>query len=68
MAALSSSYMDVVLRAARILGGVPALSDRIGIAKADITRWMNGESEPTTEEFLRVVDVLLEADQPIRGI
>jgi hypothetical protein len=33
-----------------------------GVAEAEITRWMNGESDPATEEFLRVVDVLLEAN------
>jgi len=43
-----------------ILGSEKALSRRLQVPAADLSRWLRGEAEPTQTIFLRTVDVLVE--------
>ena len=54
-----STYARALHRACVILGGVPALAAHLGIAEADLVRWLQGMEEPPFEIFLAAVEVLL---------
>ena len=53
-----STYARALHRACMIIGGVPALADHLGVAQADLARWLQGE-EPPFEAFLAAVEVIL---------
>ena len=46
--------------ALRILGSEKALSRRLHVPVADLSKWLRGEAEPTQAIFLRTVDLLIE--------
>lgn len=54
------TYRAALARAAGLVGGARKLSDRLQVPMGDLTRWLAGEGTPTTDVFLRVVDILLE--------
>jgi hypothetical protein len=53
-----STYARALHRACVIIGGVPGLAAHLGVAEADVARWLQGE-EPPFEVFLAAVQVLL---------
>ena len=46
--------------AAKLVGGIPALSKRIGALPSALEQWMQGNPQIPDAEFLQVVDILLE--------
>jgi hypothetical protein len=65
--ARGSTYARTLHRACVILGGVPGLADHLGVAHADLVRWLQGVEEPPFETFLAAVEVvLLHLDAPGR--
>lgn len=54
------TYRAALARAAGLLGSARALSLRLRVPMADLTRWLAGEGKPPTDVFLRVVDILVE--------
>jgi hypothetical protein len=46
-------------RACAIIGGVPGLAGHLGVAQADLLRWLQGAEEPPFEIFLGAVEVIL---------
>lgn len=40
-------------------GGVPALAGHLGVAQADLLRWLQGAGQPPFEVFLAAVSVIL---------
>lgn len=49
---------EVLLRAAAVLGGKPALRERLRVAMRDLEAWMNGETGAPTDVFLIAVDIV----------
>jgi CheY-like chemotaxis protein len=54
------TYRAALARAAGLVGSARALSVRLRVPMADLTRWLAGEGKPTIDVFLRVVDILVE--------
>jgi hypothetical protein len=54
-----STHARTLHRACAILGGVPGLAEHLGVAQADILRWLQGNEEPPFEIFLVAVEVIL---------
>jgi hypothetical protein len=54
------AYRAAVARAAALAGGVRALSLRLRLPAADLTRWILGTAKPSRGTYLRVVDFILE--------
>ena len=61
-----NTYRAALVRAAQILGGARALSDRLQVPMADLTRWLGGADQPSMGAFLRVVDILIEESRNSR--
>jgi hypothetical protein len=60
-----STYARTLHRACVILGGVPGLAAHLGVAEADLVRWLQGPEEPPFEIFLAAVEmILLHLDAP----
>jgi hypothetical protein len=57
----AKSLRTKALQAAlRVVGSEKALSRRLHVPAADLSRWLRGEAEPTQSIFLRTVDLLVE--------
>jgi DNA-binding transcriptional regulator YdaS (Cro superfamily) len=46
--------------ALRVVGSERALSRRLQVPAADLSRWLHGEGNPPQSTFLRTVDLLVE--------
>ena len=55
---MSVVYARTLRRAADIAGGVPALSARLGIAEADLVKWIKGAARAPDHVFLQAVDIV----------
>ena len=59
-----NTYARALHRACVILGSMEGLASHLGVAQADLARWLQGE-EPPFEVFLAAVEVvLLHLDAP----
>lgn len=58
--AVKSLRTKALQAALGILGSEKALSRRLQVPAADLSRWLRGEAEPTQTIFLRTVDLLVE--------
>jgi hypothetical protein len=54
-----STYARALHRACAIIGGVPGLADHLGVAEADLLRWLQAADEPPFDVFLAAVEVIL---------
>lgn len=54
------TYQAAVARAAKLAGGVQALSQRLRIPVVDLMRWTQGESRPSEGVFLQLVDFIIQ--------
>lgn len=60
-----STYARTLHRACVIIGGMAGLASHLGIAEADLQRWVQGAEEPPFEVFVAAVEVvLLHLDAP----
>ena len=57
--ARKSTYARTLHRACVILGGAPGLAAHLGVAEADLLRWLQGAEEPPFETFVGAVEVIL---------
>jgi len=57
--ALRSTYARALHRACAIIGGVPELAAHLGVAEADLLRWLQAADEPPFDVFLAAVAVIL---------
>jgi hypothetical protein len=57
------TYKAAVARAAKLAGGVKALSIRLRIPVIDLMRWIQGEARPPKGVFLRLVDFIAEEEK-----
>jgi hypothetical protein len=55
-------HARALLRAAGILGGVDALSERLHVHPGLLLTWMRGSADVPEDVFLTVVDIVLERD------
>lgn len=53
-------YLRTLERAAAIVGGEQALALHLRVTPSHLALWLNGLEEPTTEAFLRAVDLVSE--------
>jgi CheY-like chemotaxis protein len=60
------TYRVALARAAGFIGGPRELSHRLYVPMADLTQWLAGKGSPPINVFLRVVDILLEAEKKPR--
>lgn len=57
-------YSRTLQRACEVLGGIQPLAAHLGVAAADLARWIDARGEPPLHVFLAAVDVvLLHADR-----
>jgi hypothetical protein len=54
------TYKATVARAAKLAGGVQALSQRLRVPVVELMRWIQGEARPSKGMFLRLVDFIVE--------
>ena len=54
------TYKATVARAAKLAGGVQALSQRLRVPVVELMRWIQGEARPSRGMFLRLVDFIVE--------
>ena len=54
------TYKAAVARAAKLAGGVQALSQRLRVPVVELMRWIQGEARPSRGMFLRLVDFIIE--------
>jgi len=54
-----STFARALHRACVIVGGVPELAGYLGVAEADLLRWLQGRDEPPFDVFLAAVEVIL---------
>jgi hypothetical protein len=52
-------HTRVLHRACQMLGGVEKLAKHLGVSVAIVHRWLDGEDEPPSRVFLKVVDLIL---------
>jgi hypothetical protein len=57
------TYKAAVARAAKLAGGVRALSQRMRVPIVDLMRWIQGEAKPSRGMFLKLVDFILEEEK-----
>ena len=57
------TYKAAVARAAKLAGGVRALSQHLRVPVVDLMRWIQGEAKPSRGMFLRLVDFILEEEK-----
>ncbi len=50
-------YARAIRRAADICGA-DLLAERLGVTRTQLSAWMSGIKEPSTEVFLKVADIL----------
>lgn len=53
-------YVRTLERAAQIVGGEQALALHLKVTPSHLALWLKGLEEPTTEAFLRAVDLVSE--------
>ena len=53
-------YSRALLRAAELAGGRDKLAYTLRVPKAEIDKWIAGDTKPTRDVFLRVVDLILD--------
>ena len=53
-------YLRTLQRAAKIVGGEQALALHLKVTPSHLTLWLKGLERPTTEAFLRAVDLVSE--------
>jgi DNA-binding transcriptional regulator YdaS (Cro superfamily) len=53
-------YLRTLERAAQIVGGEQALALHLKVTPSHLALWLKGLEEPTTEAFLRAVDLVSE--------
>ena len=58
--AVRDVYRKTLERAAQIAGGEQALALQLKITPSHLALWLRGLEEPTTEAFLRAVDLVSE--------
>lgn len=51
-------YRRTVSRAADLAGGYKSLARRLGVSRAELQSWMNGEQMPPVSAFLVCVELL----------
>ena len=52
------AYQITILLAAEMLGGLHTLSDRLGVPRDDLVRWMKGPDKPPKRVFQQLIDLL----------
>ena len=58
-------YSRTLQRACEVMGGIRPLAQKLGVAAADVARWIDARAEPPLPVFLAAVDiVLLHAERP----
>ena len=60
-------YAACIRRAAYLLGGYDALSERLGVPQRTLRRWSQGDGVGAEMVFLKVVDILAEESGPFRS-
>jgi DNA-binding transcriptional regulator YdaS (Cro superfamily) len=55
---LPGVYLRTLERAAQIVGGEQALALHLKVTPSHLVLWLKGLEEPTTEAFLRAVDLV----------
>ena len=55
-------YRRAIERAAHVCGGAAQLAERIDVSEARIRFFLDGHAEIPMEVFLRVIDVVLDAE------
>ena len=58
--AVPDVYLRTLKRAAQIVGGEQALALHLKVTPSHLALWLKGLEEPTTEAFLRAVDLVSE--------
>lgn len=58
--AVPDVYLRTLERAAKLLGGEQALALHLRVTPSHLALWLKGLEEPTTEAFLRAVDLVSE--------
>jgi hypothetical protein len=53
-------YSRALLRAAELVGGRDKLANTLRVPKSEIDKWIAGDTKPTRDVFLRVVDLILD--------
>ena len=56
--AVPDVYLRTLVRAAQIVGGEQALALHLKVTPSHLALWLKGLEEPTTEAFLRAVDLV----------
>lgn len=54
-----SVHARTLHRACELLGGLDALSKKLGVPAASLVRWIGGVEPPPTAVFLAAVDIVL---------
>jgi hypothetical protein len=63
-ASRATVYSRTLQRACEVLGGIGPLAAHLGVAPAELARWLDARGEPPPQVFLAAVDVvLLHADR-----
>jgi len=57
---LPDVYLRTLQRASQIVGGEQALALHLKVTPSHLALWLKGLEEPTTEAFLRAVDLVSE--------
>ena len=58
--AVPDVYLKTLERAAQLVGGEQALALHLRVTPSHLALWLKGLEEPTTEAFLRAVDLVSE--------
>jgi hypothetical protein len=54
----NTSEIRTLSRAVEICGGVAALAKSLGVSAEVLRQWLNGDSAPTTEVYLKALDLV----------
>lgn len=66
-ASRATVYSRTLQRACEVLGGIRPLATHLGVAPADLARWIDARGEPPLQVFLAAVDVVLLHAERSRG-
>jgi hypothetical protein len=66
-ASRATVYSRTLQRACEVLGGLQPLAAHLGVAAADLARWIDARGEPPLHVFLAAVDVVLLHAERSRG-
>jgi hypothetical protein len=66
-ASRATVYSRTLQRACEVLGGIRPLAAHLGVAPADLARWIDARGEPPLQVFLAAVDVVLLHAERSRG-